>query len=44
MNRLFDGTSSVDGNLAIDNWAEVQQRVSILREKSLKYLLESISL
>ena len=44
MNRLFDGISSVEGPLTIENWVEVQQRVSILREKSLKYLLESIGL
>lgn len=44
MNRLFDGISSVEGSLTIENWAEVQQSVSILREKSLKYLLESIGL
>lgn len=41
-NRLFEGNASVDGNLSIDNWAEIQKRVSALRVDSLKYLLESI--
>lgn len=43
-NRLFEGNASVDGDLTIDNWAEIQQRVSALRADSLKYLLNSIGM
>ena len=42
MNRLFDGNASEDGNLAIESWGEIQQRVSALRTDSLKYLLNAI--
>ena len=43
-NRLFEGDASIDVDLSIDNWAEIQQRVSALREESLKYLLNSIGM
>ncbi len=41
-NRLFEGDASINGDLSIDNWTEIQQRVSAMRDISLKYLLDSI--
>ena len=41
-NRLFEGNATIEDNLSIENWTEIQQRVSALRAASSKYLLESI--
>lgn len=41
-NRLFEGNTSVDGKLDIDNWTDIQKRVSEFRGKSLAYLTDAI--
>lgn len=40
--RLFEGSASVDGDIEIHGWDEIQERVSKFRAESLRYLMEAI--
>lgn len=42
--RLFEGSASVDGDIEIKGWDEIQERVSKFRAESLKYLMDSINM
>ena len=40
--RLFEGNASVDGDVEIKDWDEIQTRVTKFRAESLEYLMDSI--